>query len=123
MPKRKGSQREFKKTNPYLVGIIGAAIFGAIIIFVSEDATMIRGAIPFIVFFLGVAVFNFVFDSVYVSKSSPTVYHATNIMTNHQCYHGVKNGKYIKMLRFRAKAKGLEPCAKCHGIKGMGRSK
>ena len=121
MTKRKDSQREFKMSNPYFWGILGAAIFGAIILFVSEDASLARSAIPFVAALLYGAVMNFVFDSVYVSKSAPTVYHATNIMAKHQWYHGVRSGKYKKMLRLKAKSKGLQPFAKCHAIKGMGR--
>ena len=113
MRKRKSAQREFRGTNPYLAGLIGVGIFAAIIFFVSEDAAMFRGAIPFLALLAGLASLSF-FGVVRVSKSSPTVYHVSP-----HC----RKGKQKIMLRFRAKAKGMQPCAKCHDIKGMGRKK
>ena len=112
MAKRKGSKREFKKSNPYLGGILGAVIFSAIIFFVSDGAEGIKAAIPFVAILIGLAIFNFVFDVVWVSTSSPKVYHVF-----YECGGGDKK----RMLRFKAKSMSLEPCAKCHNIKGMGR--
>ncbi|MCL1994660.1 MAG: hypothetical protein FWG63_00470 [Defluviitaleaceae bacterium] len=112
MARRKNKKREFNQ-NPYLSGLGFLIVFIVVIYLVSEDMDMFMGAVPFLAVMLGFFLFVVLITRVWVSTSATTtVYHA-----NAEC----GRGKQKTMFRIIAKAKGLQPCAKCHSIQGMGR--